>query len=151
MSLENPIIRQGKPFEVDEFLVYWDGSRGEERSGRVQSIIGDRLIVRKGKEVKVIRSSEVVGHRLAASWGMGQDDEFHFHGFQSGVTLWAGGKEYRGRVIGIPRSGECLVEFRDNSGGYRVVEMFQDELVLHRRVNSGRRNARRPDDEADET
>ncbi len=150
MSLENPVIWPNKLFEVEEFLVYRNGS-GEEYSGRVQSIIGDRLIVRKGGNVQVIRKDDVFGRRIAVSFGMGSDEEFHFHGFRSGVTLWVGGKEYRGRVTGIPRSGECLVGFRDDSGKYRVVERFQDELVLHRRVNSGRGNERRPDDEADET
>lgn len=123
--------------------VIYKNSDGSEEFGRIQSRIGDRLIVRKGGKLKVISKDAIVGHRLAASWGVGQDEEFSFHGFQSRVTLWEGGKEYRGRVLEILRSGECLVEFRDESGSRRTTERFQDELVLHRRVDSSRGNEKR--------
>lgn len=131
---------------IEEEHVIYKSSDGVEEFGRVQSIIGDRLIVRKGGKIKVVLLGTVCGRRLAASWGWGQDEEFIFH---SNVTLWVGGKEYRGRVIDVPRTGECLVEFRDDFGSRRRVERFQDELVLQRRVNAGRGNEKRPEMEDD--
>lgn len=130
---------------IEEEHVIYQSSDGEE-FGRIQSRVGDRLIVRKGGRIKVILHETVLGRRLAASWGWGQDEEFIFH---SNVTLWAGGKEYKGRVVDVPTTGVCLVGFRDESGRYRTIERFQDELVLHRRVNSGRGNEKRLEMEDD--
>lgn len=131
---------------IGEEHVIYKSSDGVEEFGRVQSRVGDRLIVRKGGRIKVILQEAVCGRRLAASWGCGQDEEFIFH---SNVTLWVGGKEYQGRVVDVPITGVCLVEFRDGSGLRRTIERFQDELVLHRRVNSGRGNEKRPEMEDD--
>ena len=130
-------------------LVYQDAS-GEWQFGRVEAEVGGRLLVRKGGVVKVIAKPEVVCTRLAASFGAGQDEEFAFYGsFNNSITLWEGGKEFRGRVVDVPRSGECKVEFRDGSGFRRIVGRFQDEVALHRRISSGRGNERRPVEEED--
>ena len=128
-------------FPVGLPLVYKDAS-GEWQFGRIENRVGARLLLRKGGVVKVIAKPEVVWRRVAASFSLALDSEFAFDGnFNNSITLWEGGKEYRGKVLEVPRSGECVVEFRDESGSRRTVERFQDEVVLHRRrgVNSARR------------
>ena len=137
--------QNGCSFQAEEHLVY-QGGNGSLEFGRIQNQVGERLVVRKGGAVKVISKIAVVGRRYARSFSgaVGQDEEFIFHGQ---VSLWYGGKEYRGRIVDVPRSGECLVEFRDESGSRRLVERFQDELVILRKP--GRGNEKRSDEKSD--